>query len=202
MPINVSDFVSNFKGGGARPNLFEVICPVPSKITGVNGKGLQQALTYLCKAASLPVSEVTKIAVPYRGRNIYVAGVRQFEETWNTTVLNDVDFVTRRGLENWMNQIHTHETNIGFTNLNDYSSNIAVRQLHHRDGRAIREYQFRQAWPSQIGAIDLAADSNDAVEEFEVQWAYSWWTVNGELDERTTDPSLGEASRGLTEPTI
>lgn len=70
-------------------------------------------MSYLCKAASIPSSEVTKIAVPYRGRNIYVAGVRQFEETWNTTVINDTDFKIRRAMESWvMPSTHTKVTSV------------------------------------------------------------------------------------------
>jgi len=173
MPINITDFAANLRGGGARPNLFQVFCGSTPKIGGSQALA---KISYLCKAASIPSSEVTKIAVPYRGRNIYVAGVRQFEETWNTTVINDTDFIIRRAMEAWQNAIHSHEGNIGETDLSKYATDITVTQLNHVDGKALRTYKFKHAWPTSVAAIELAADSNDAIEEFEIQWAYSWWT--------------------------
>jgi hypothetical protein len=46
-----------------------------------------------------------------------------------------------------------------------------------------------------VAAIELAADSNDAIEEFEIQWAYSWWMV-----ETPQNPSVrdGEAAEITT----
>jgi len=173
MAINITDFAANLRGGGARPNLFQVFCGAVPKI---GGSQALDKITYLCKAASIPSSEVTKIAVPYRGRNIYVAGVRQFEETWNTTVINDTDFIIRRAMEAWQNAIHSHEGNIGETDISRYGTDITVTQLNHIDGLALRTYKFKHAWPTSVAAIELAADSNDAIEEFEIQWAYSWWT--------------------------
>jgi len=191
MPIDITSFAANLSGGGARPNLFQVFCGSAPKIGG--SQSLTN-MTYLCKAASIPLSEVTKIAVPYRGRNIYVAGVRQFEETWNTTVINDTDFLIRRAMEAWQNAIHSHEGNIGSSDLTKYSTDITVTQLHHLDGKGLRTYKFKHAWPTQVAAIELAADSNDAIEEFEIQWAYSWWTV-----EEPQEPSV--EGRGSTEIT-
>lgn len=189
MPIKITDFASQLRGGGARPNLFQVFCGNTPKIGGTQDLA---KMSYLCKAASIPSSEVTKIAVPYRGRNIYVAGVRQFEETWNTTVINDTDFKIRRAMESWQNAIHSHEGNIGETDINNYSVDITVTQLNHLDGAALRTYRFSHAWPTQVAAIELAADSNDAIEEFEIQWAYSWWMVVQPQNKSARDGEAGQ----------
>jgi hypothetical protein len=189
MAIRINEFAANLQGGGARPNIFEVFCGSVPKIGGTQDLS---KMKFLCKSASIPMSEVTKIAVPYRGRNIYVAGVRQFEETWNTTVINDTDFIVRRAMEAWQNAIHSHEGNIGETNILQYSQDITVTQLHHIDGNGLRTYKFKHAWPAQVAAIDLAADSNDAIEEFEIQWAYSWWMVESPQNPSSRDSQGGE----------
>jgi hypothetical protein len=191
MAIRINEFAANLQGGGARPNIFEVFCGSVPKIGGTQDLS---KIKFLCKSASIPMSEVTKIAVPYRGRNIYVAGVRQFEETWNTTVINDTDFIIRRAMEAWQNAIHSHEGNIGETNILQYSQDITVTQLHHVDGNGIRTYKFKHAWPSQVAAIDLAADSNDAIEEFEIQWAYSWWMVESPQNPSSRDSQGSEVT--------
>jgi len=190
MAIDVTKFAGNMVGGGARPNIFKVIVPGAPAILGSDKDALKK-FEFLCKSASLPMSEVTKIAVPYRGRSIYFAGVRQFEETWNTTVINDTDFQIRRLMEQWQNAIHSHEGNIGAVDLSQYSTSITVTQLHHLDGKDLRTYEFRHCWPSQVAAIDLAADSNDTIEEFEIQWAYSWWMVVN-----NQEPSSGAGAAG------
>ena len=175
MPINIADFQANLPGGGARPNLFEVdlrdVSGLEKKtIAGDNTRG-----SFLVKATSLPATTISRIAVPYRGRNVIMPGVREFEETWSTTIINDTDFAHRKWIENWMNAIHSHETNVGEFKLDALSTDLSVYQLDHKDGSRIRGYKFINAWPSELGAIDLAADSNDAVQEYECQWAYSYW---------------------------
>ena len=46
---------------------------------------------FLVKAANLPASNVAAINIPFRGRNLKVAGDRTFD-IWTITVINDVDF--------------------------------------------------------------------------------------------------------------
>ena len=71
----LSNFKSNLKGGGARPNLFEVTIPeFPSYVTK-DGEMLKD-LSFMCKAANLPASNVASIDVPFRGRTLKVAGDR------------------------------------------------------------------------------------------------------------------------------
>lgn len=194
MAVDISKFAANLPGGGARPNLFEVIVPWPSKIgaASAGGSGSMNKLTFLCKAASMPASEVSTINIPYRGRSIYVAGVRKFEETWKTTIINDTDFSIRNALEVWQNAIHSHQDNIGAVNISDYTVDAQVNQLSHTDGKALRSYQFKLVWPSKLTAIEMAADSNDKVEEFDCEWAFSWWMVV-KPNEISGDPNAASA---------
>ena len=41
----------------------------------------------------------------------------------------------------------------------------------------LREYTLRHAFPTSISQIDLAYDSNDQIEEFTVEFQYSYWNV-------------------------
>ena len=47
----------------------------------------------------------------------------------------------------------------------------------------MRQYKLWYAFPTSVSAIDLAYDSNDQIEEFSVEFQYSYWTVGGEGDE-------------------
>ena len=82
-------------GGGARPNLFE--CELYFPDDAIPAETTRDALTdksrFLVKAANLPASNVAAINIPFRGRNLKVAGDRTFD-IWTITVINDVDFTS------------------------------------------------------------------------------------------------------------
>lgn len=93
MAHSIQDFKTALKGGGARPNLFEVV------LTDFPGGAEFDATEFsvLCKAANLPASNIASIDVPFRGRTFKVAGDRTFD-TWSITVINDEDFKIRTAM--------------------------------------------------------------------------------------------------------
>jgi hypothetical protein len=125
----------------------------------------------LCRASSLPAFTLPAIAIPFRGRNIYVAGDRTFDEAWTTTFLNDTDFALRTSLELWQNGINDLAEGTGVVAAADYQTDLTVAQID-RDDTVLKTYIFRSAWPSTISAIALDAGSADAIEEFECTWRY------------------------------
>ena len=47
-----------------------------------------------------------------------------------------------------------------------------------RDGEPLRTYSFQGCFPSEVGAIELGYENNDAVAEFPVTLQYSWWEAS------------------------
>ena len=93
---NIDDFKANLIGGGARANQFRATITPPAGIA----IGLDVRRTsFLVTAAQLPASTLGEIAVPFRGRNIYVSGDRPAPETWGMTVYHDTDFMIRNAME-------------------------------------------------------------------------------------------------------
>ena len=87
---NIDDFKANLIGGGARANQFRVtITPPPGIAIGLDVR----RASFLVTASNLPASTLGEIAVPFRGRNIYVAGDRPAPDTWTVTFYNDTDFI-------------------------------------------------------------------------------------------------------------
>ena len=170
---NISDFVSKLKGGGARANQFKVTMPF-SGFAQVGGE--TEAMAFLCRATTLPASTVGEVIIPFRGRNIYVAGDREFE-TWDTTILNDTDFLIRNAIERWSNGINNMSDNEGLTNPTDYQVDAFVDHLD-RNGNTIKSYTFRGMYPQALQAIDLNYDAATAVEEFVCTWRYQYWESN------------------------
>ena len=85
---NIDDFKASLIGGGARANQYRVTIPPP---TGI-GIGLDVRRTsYLVTGSALPAMSLPNIAVPFRGRSIYIAGDREFGDPWTTSFINDTD---------------------------------------------------------------------------------------------------------------
>ena len=111
-------------------------------------------------------NEVGNINVPFRGRQIKIAGDRTFEE-WSVTVLNDTNFKLRNAFERWQNGINNMTDNEGLTNPVDYQVDAFVDHLD-RNGNTIKSYTLRGLFPINIADIDLNFDEATAVEEFSV----------------------------------
>ena len=169
--LGVDDFKAKISGGGARPNLFQATINFPAFAGGD-----VEATSFLCKAASLPASTVAVIPVPFRGRQLKVAGDRTFE-AWQVTIINDTDFIVRDSMERWMNGVNGHSSNSGLTNPLDYQSDLIMEQLD-RNGDVLKRYNFRGAFPVALGAIEVAYDTNDALEEFTCDFEYQYWESN------------------------
>ncbi len=181
----ISKFKSALTGGGARPNLFEVeLTTLPAGIDWDS-----TSFSYMCKAASLPASNVANIDIPFRGRIFKVAGDRTIDP-WTVTVINDEQFKLRNAFEQWADLIAKLENNMGATNPEAYMVSAKVYQLGRgaspdsmtNSGTAnsvLKEYEFYNIWPSTVAAIDLSYDSTDTIEDFTVDFQVQSFKFNG-----------------------
>ena len=190
----IDSFKSKLVGGGARPNLFEVLLNFP---TGTKGdtSDFDEKARFLVKAANLPASNITPIDVPFRGRNLKIAGDRTFD-VWTITVINDTDFAIRNAMERWMNGMNNLQNATGETTPNDYQTDAYVYQLgrngiaaeNSKTGTArldgpkngdkvpvLKAYKFHGIFPTNISAIELSYDQPDTIEEFTVDLQVQWW---------------------------
>ena len=169
--LGVDDFKAKLRGGGARPNLFQVTINYPAF-----PDGNPELTSFLVEAAELPGSTFGQILVPFRGRQLKMAGDRTFAE-WTTTIINDTDFAIRDALERWMNGINGHNANTGLAVPVAYEADLKVEQLD-REGDVIKTYNFRGAYPSDLAPIPLAFGDNDNIERFTCTWSYQYWESN------------------------
>ena len=169
--LGVDDFKSKIRGGGARPNLFKCTINFPGY-----AEGDVEVTSFLCKAAQLPASVIAPIVVPFRGRQLQIAGDRTFEP-WTVTIINDTDFVIRDSMERWMTGIGAHTQNTGLVSMTDYSTDLLVDQLN-KNCDTIKQYKLTGCFPTNVSAIDLSYETNDAIEEFTVEFQVQYWTSN------------------------
>jgi hypothetical protein len=180
----IDDFKANLIGGGARANQYRVTITAPPGIlfltspTGI-AIGLDiRRTSFLVTASNLPAQTLAEIAIPFRGRSIYIAGDRSFEEAWTTTFINDTDFMIRNAMERWSNGINDLAAGTGVTAPADYQTDLTVEHLD-RDDTVLKSYIFRSAWPLTISAIELTNEAAGAMETFDVTWRYQHFEASG-----------------------
>ena len=175
---SIDDFKANLIGGGARANQFRVTITPPSGIA----IGLDVRRTsFLVTASNLPASTLGEIAVPFRGRNIYVTGDRPAPEPWSVTFYNDTDFMIRNAMERWQNGINDYRENTSDqTALTPagYQTDLFVEQLD-RDDTVLKSYIFRNSYPLTVAQIDLSSAEDGELETFEVTWRYQHFEPSG-----------------------
>lgn len=181
----IDSFKSRLVQGGARPNLFEVEMNFPTGV-GIFDEIGDTSYRMLIKGAQLPASNIAEVVVPFRGRQLKVAGDRRFDP-WTITVINDGDFKLREAFEKWSNYIIKVSDGSGTINPADYFADWVVTQLGRADtvptaggqnAAALpvkRAYKMYGCWPSSVGAIELSYDSADVIEEFQVTMQVQWW---------------------------
>ena len=170
---NINDFKAKLAGGGARANQFKVTMPFPG-YAQVGGE--IEDLAFLCRGAALPPSVLGLVEIPFRGRNIKIAGDRTVD-SWTITVLNDTNFKLRNAFERWSNGINNMTDNEGLTNPVDYQVDAFVDHLD-RNGNTIKSYTLRGAWPLNISEIALDYDEKTEIETFTVELQYQFYESN------------------------
>jgi hypothetical protein len=196
----ISDFKSIFTGGGVRSNLFEVEVAFPKALKDI-GIEVDSDYRFLIKSANLPGSTLTPISVPFRGRQLKLAGDRIFDP-WTITVINDTNFKIRNAFEQWMNLMNKHDDNAGIINPSSYQSDMKVHQLSRGNTKGdtmptaeempvLRSYKLYGTFPTAVSPIDLSYDITDTIQEFTVTLEVQWWDA--------LSPTDGKSLLGLTE---
>ena len=184
-PLGILTFQKAIRGG-VRPNLFAVSHNFPvgaGGLTAPNIAGVENGgeVTYMCKSAALPATNVGTVELPFRGRVIKVPGDRTYE-TWTATFYVDDAFKLRGAYEKWIELVNAVDQNTSsVADLGGaYFQDVVIEQLHKFNGgddlQTIQTYTLASAWPVSVGQISVAYDNNDSFEEFDVEFAYQYHT--------------------------
>ena len=174
MAFNVTTFKDKMTGDGARPNLFKVTLNGSSPYFSVDSDD-----AFFIRATSIPGTTIGSVTVPYFGSEVKFAGNRTFAD-WTVTVINDENFKVRGRLEDWMENINRHESNLRNTSgaVNGYYGTATVQQLSKKSGtQVLRTYSFQKIFPIDLSEITLDWGDNDSIEEFTCTFAYDYWTA-------------------------
>ena len=168
--FTISKFQGSLAKGGARPSLFDV------SITGqATGVAAIPDMTTQCQVSAIPGLTVTPIERQYFGRTVKIPGDMVFGDL-STTIINTENFSVRKPLEDWMNRINNTGTNYGYSDNSSGFGSVTLTQFD-KVGKAILKWTFVDCWPQTIAEIALSYDTASDIEQFDVTWAYNYYTM-------------------------
>ena len=107
--------------------------------------------------------------------------------SWTVTVINDQDFGHYRNFQAWAQNIAQYGDSAGLTDPSSYMGQATVYQLGRNvasqqtsnspatDSKILAQYRFVDIFPTAVGSIDLSYDSDNAIEEFTVDFQVQYW---------------------------
>ena len=172
--FSIDDFTSRFKQGGALASLFK------AKLLSTKGSADASSIAdfeFLCKATTLPGDTIDVATVTYMGRGINIPSNRAAVQ-WTTTIYNDEGMEIRNHVENWMEQLNSHRTNVRAekkSKINSYTGTLKVATFAKEGGDSEKKvYEFLNAWPSAIGEITVDWETNE-IQTYDVTWEFAYW---------------------------
>lgn len=170
MAFNLNEFAGKLTRGGARASLFEVRLETPTFADDI-----KDIAPFMVKAAEVPASTIAAVEVPYFGRKVKIAGDRTFAD-WTVTIINDEDFAIRKAMEQWMNAINGHQSNLNTAGATPINYKVQAQVLQYaKTGEIIRVYNFNGMFPTELSNMTLGWDAGAEPQEFTVTFTYDWW---------------------------
>jgi len=167
----LSNLKANIAGNYARAYLFYVKIPDSPVTIPDNQK-------FLVRSTNLPESTIEAITVPYQGMEFKLGSTHTYAE-WECTFNADNSMILRKAFVDWMTTVHNPRTN-AHGMPTDYFGTVEIELLDpFQDfsgaGEANANYvaSLYNAWPSNVGPLDLAYDNKD-IGQFSVTFTYNW----------------------------
>ncbi len=170
MATELSTFTGALTGGGARPSLFQFeITGAPSTVNGTLSD-----VHYYCNVSEIPPLTLTPIERQYFGRTVKIPGDLVFADL-STTIINTEKYNVRNEIEKWMEFINSTASNKS-TSTADFGTGTALLSQYNKDGSKSLSWRFKEIWPTTIAEIPLSYDTASDIEQFDVTWAYNYYT--------------------------
>jgi len=152
---SIKNFINNFKGG-TRKNRFRVNGSWPSNVP-------YSVTTFHILSATLPPSVLGMVTVPFRGRELNMAGDREYLP-WDILILDDTGSNNLwKSFQTWQKLINDHEDNIHNYGADDSFNNAkAFWTVEHLDmnGNVLKTINLNGCWPATITPIEFNMKEN------------------------------------------
>ena len=78
-------------------------------------------------------------------------------------------------IESWMEKINGATSNLGYSDSTSMYGTMTLIQ-YGKDGDSLLKWNFKDCWPTAIAEVALSYDTASDIEQFDVTWAYNYYT--------------------------
>lgn len=184
--FDINSFRSKFEqyGGGARLSLFTVEIYRPDKKSNMMPT---RDLLFFCKSVNFPgINLETAENKPYGIGNPVRHPIGMSSQDVNAIFMLDSNHAVLSFFHSWMQDVYNYQaSNLGAANqyypnqavyeigyMSDYACNISIKYYSTHDTKGYYECFLEGAYPTQVGQVDLAMESNDQVATLPINFAY------------------------------
>ncbi len=179
--------------GISKPSLYEVLMPL-----GPANQNAMEQLRFLCSNTAVPPASVSTITVNgheamgvTREQPTFV----QFTSPFSVTVIADKDYTVYKSIKRWMDTIAINANPNSIPGVNGQSQKISyydsfkkdiiLKKLELKGSRSPKEANsysepfrivFNNAFPVNLGAIQLSSENYDSRLEFTIDFAYETYS--------------------------
>ena len=152
----------------ARQNRFNVaMFGTGNKVTNLSMKGVH------CKVANMPGRGFMTHTPTEFGPRRTVPTATQYD-AFDCVFMLDSSMEDRQLLELWQEQIFTSYPEFYMNYFDDYKGMIYLEQLDNLHQVIYRGIMV-DAWPMQIGVMNMSQDNKDTIQEVNAQFNYRFW---------------------------
>ena len=185
MAFNVADFraqISNSKFGGlALSNKFIVRITPPSRVFAGDGDSFptMEQLTFFCSTTNLPGKTINTVDhKPYAYGQVNKMPISRTNDSLTTTFFGDSNYLIMGFFQRWLNYI-VQDGGIEISNRalreiaykEDYACYIEIIGYDH-DSQEKVTYTLFEAFPTQIGAVQMGWEQNDTLIQIPIEFTY------------------------------
>ena len=196
MAFNIDQFSAKINQHGLQKGnrfRFRMMPPkgISNEVSALYGDLTMQGLEFYCRSVTLPEFDVTTADIQHQG----IGAISRRPQTMNFPVLPvvfnvDADMKMVKYFHRWSQQIINYDrTKSSYGNVNGqlpfeigYKQDYATTMLcdvFADDGTIAYTYEFGEAYPINIGNVEVAWANNDEIQTLAVGFSYDMLKVSG-----------------------
>lgn len=141
-------------------------------LPAIPGSSDTKQLTWRCMTTAMPGSQVGRVSAALHGVRLDYMGMREYSHTFNSTLMEAVDWQTRASMFAWMDAGRNWITNTGnFASVYKVTGQTVV---YNDLPQVVRTCNVYGLWPEQIQDIELDGGQQNLI-SLNVTWAYDFW---------------------------
>lgn len=202
MAFNISDFKATMDkyGGPARSSLFEVVI---TKASEANSSMSGRDLTFFCNSVNFPGMTFTTTEMTAVGQRPFQFPTVLTNEPINASFMVDSDHQVLTFFHNWMQKVLNYSSaggvngaigsgdklqlpyEVGFKD--EYACNMTIKHYSTESlGEKFYEVRLENVFPSNLGDLELAWESNDQYLRMPVSFIYDRISYSGDRTGKQT----------------